>query len=195
MCQKTDIAPDHVTVMRDLPVTTPARTVFDLAAELGVRRLARLVDWNVAQGLTSYETLQTLFERLARKGKPGTKRMRLVLEDRSGRAERSPSELEGLTFELIAGAGLPPPTREFRAPWLTPTNGRIDFAYEDKRLVIEADSRRWHAMADAFLTDRERDNRAQLAGWRVLRFTWWDVEQRPEYVVLSIRQALDLAQT
>jgi hypothetical protein len=26
----------------------------------------------------------------------------------------------------------------------------------------------------------------------VLRFTWWDVERRPEYVVLTIRSALSL---
>jgi hypothetical protein len=42
----------------------------------------------------------------------------------------------------------------------------VDLAYVDHLLVIEADSRRWHTQADAFLTDRERDNLAQLAGWR-----------------------------
>jgi hypothetical protein len=31
-----------------------------------------------------------------------------------------------------------------------------------------------------------------LAGWRVLRYTWWDIEERPEYVVLQVREALEL---
>jgi hypothetical protein len=58
--------------------------------------------------------------------------------------------------------------------------------------VIEGDSRRWHNTSEAFITDRERDNRAMLAGWRVLRYTWWDIEERPEYVVMQVREALGL---
>jgi very-short-patch-repair endonuclease len=68
----------------------------------------------------------------------------------------------------------------------------VDLAYLEQRLVVEADSRRWHMLAAAFLEDRERDNRAQLAGWRVLRFTWWDIEQRPDYVASMIRAALSI---
>jgi hypothetical protein len=190
--QKTDLSADHVTYVAGLPVTTPARTIIDMAADLGVRRLGRLVDWNVSHGLTSNESLLAMFEHLARRGKPGTRRMRTVMEDRGGAPEGDPTELEHRLFELIERASLPLPTREFVAPWLAPTNGRVDLAYEADHLVIEADSRRWHTLADAFLSDRERDNRAQLAGWRVLRFTWWDIEQRPEYVVSTIRKALSL---
>lgn len=188
--QKTDLTPDQVTETAGLPVTNPSRTIVDLSAQIGVKRLGRLVDSSVAQGLTSYESVVALFQRLGRRGKPGTQRMRKVLEDRGGSPDGDPSELEHRLIDLIEGAGLPTPDREFEAPWLAHTNGRVDFAYHDHRLVIEGDSRRWHMLADAFLADRERDNRAQLAGWRVLRFTWWDVEQRPEYVVLMIREAL-----
>ena len=114
------------------------------------------------------------------------------MADRGGWAVPEVSALEERLIELIDRVGLPPASREFRAPWLAPSDGRVDLAYEERRLVIEADSRRWHMLADAFLTDRERDNRAQLAGWRVLRFTWWDIEERPEYVVSMIREALSL---
>ena len=188
--QKTDLTPDQITQASGLPVTTPARTIIDMSAQIGVKRLGRLVDSSVAQGSTSYEAVLALFQRLGRRGKPGTQRMRKVLEDRGGAPDRDPSELEHRLLDLIESVGLPPPSGEFHAPWLAHTNGRVDLAYEDHRLVIEGDSRRWHALADAFLADRERDNRAQLAGWRVLRFTWWDIEQRPEYVVLTIRAAL-----
>lgn len=190
--QKTDLTPDQVARKADLPVTTPARTIIDMAAHIGVKRLGRLVDSSVAQGLTSYEALLALFQLLGRRGKPGTQRMRKVLEDRGGAPDRDLTELEHRLLDLIERAGLPNPTREFKAPWLAHTNGRVDLAYKDHRLVIEGDSRRWHMLADAFLADRERDNRAQLAGWRVLRFTWWDVEERPEYVVLMIREALSM---
>jgi len=190
--QKTDLTPDQIAEAAGLPVTTPERTVIDLAAQLGVRRLGRLVDSSVALDLTSYEAILALFQALGRRGKPGTQRMRKVLEDRGAAPEHDPTELEHRLSDLIEKADLPLPTREFKAPWLAHTNGRVDLAYLEYHLVIEADSRRWHMLADAFLEDRERDNRAQLAGWRVLRFTWWDIEQRPSYVVSMIRQALSL---
>ena len=58
-------------------------------------------------------------------------------------------------------------------------------------LAIEWDSRRWHEMADAFVTDRERDRQAFLHGWRVVRFTWVDVTRTPEEVVSTVRQLLE----
>lgn len=190
--QKTDLSPEQITNVQGLPVATPARTIIDMAAHLGARRLSKLVDSSVAQGLTSYEAVLALLEHLARRGKPGIRRLRAVMADRGGGAVPEVSALEERLIELIDRAGLPPASREFNAPWLAPSDGRVDLAYEERHLVIEADSRRWHMLADAFLTDRERDNRAQLAGWRVLRFTWWDIEERPEYVVSMIREALSL---
>ncbi|MEX1124784.1 MAG: type IV toxin-antitoxin system AbiEi family antitoxin domain-containing protein [Acidimicrobiia bacterium] len=191
--QKTDLSPEQLTTNSGLAVTTPARTVIDLAQFLGTKRLAKLVDATVADGLTSYESLNILFEHLARRGKPGTRQLRAVLSDRGAGPTVSTTVLEDRMINLIERSGLPLPTSQFSPPWLTATNGRVDFAYLEQRLVIEGDSRRWHTLADAFLTDRERDNLAQLAGWRVLRFTWWDVEERPEYVITLIRRALDPA--
>lgn len=188
--QKTDLTPIQISQVDGLPTTTPARTLIDLAADLGPKRLGRLVDNAVASQLVSYQSLSSLFELLARRGKPGVRVMRTVLTDRGSSAQPPESVLESLLLELIQDAGLPEPARQFQAPWLTPTRGRVDLAYENHRLVIEADSRRWHMMADAFLEDRERDNLAQLAGWRVLRFTFWDIQERPGYVVTIIRKAL-----
>ena len=48
----------------------------------------------------------------------------------------------------------------------------------------------WHHTPEAFQIDRERDNLAQLAGWRILRFTWKDVTERPFYVESTVRRAL-----
>jgi very-short-patch-repair endonuclease len=43
----------------------------------------------------------------------------------------------------------------------------------------------------SFDVDRHRDNQAQLAGWRILRFTWEDITERPEAVVASIQAGLE----
>jgi hypothetical protein len=190
--QKTDLSPEQVTRRDGLPVTVAERVIIDMASHLGVRRLSRLIDASVAQGLVTYDAIGDLFGQLGRRGKPGTQRMRIVMETRGAGPDPNPTELEHRLLDLIDRAGLPEPTREFKAPWLAPANGRVDLAYENRNLVIEADSRRWHMLADAFLIDRERDNLAQLAGWRVLRFTWWDIENRPAYVISTIRRGLSL---
>jgi very-short-patch-repair endonuclease len=70
--------------------------------------------------------------------------------------------------------------------------GRVDFAYGDERIVIEVDGRLFHG-PEVFESDRERDNAAGLAGWRVLRFTWKMVTERPEYVVATVTEALEQA--
>jgi very-short-patch-repair endonuclease len=62
-----------------------------------------------------------------------------------------------------------------------------DLVFERVRLVIEVDGWSYHADVEAFQRDRRRQNRLVAAGWTVLRFTWWDLTQRPDSVVSSIR--------
>ena len=102
------------------------------------------------------------------------------------------SVLEQRLLALIKESGLPEPTTQFRPAWLAPTNGRVDFAYPDQRLIIEGDSRKWHLLMKSFEIDRQRDNQAQLAGWRIFRFSWNDITERPDYVASAVRIALSL---
>jgi hypothetical protein len=134
-----------------------------------------------------------VLDELARRGKPGVIRLRRVLASRTGASGGSDSELESRLLELIRTAGLPEPDPQYEPSWLRYKQGRVDLAYPSEFLIIEGDSREWHGDELAFQADRERDNIAQLAGWRVLRFTWQDITRRPEYVVSSIRRALGLS--
>ena len=140
--------------------------------------------------LTSYEEVADLLGSLARQGRPGVTRLRRLLEVRLGSTIISESALETLLLDVIVEAGLPVPTTQFHAPWLRRVNGRVDMAYLEENLLIEADSLKWHGSTSAFQIDRQRDNLAQLAGWTVLRFTWEDLKERPSYVVDSVRRAL-----
>ena len=65
-----------------------------------------------------------------------------------------------------------------------------DFYWPHCRLVVEADSYRWHRSPSALNDDRERDVELTLAGYRTLRFTYEQVTRRPDYVVRAIRGAL-----
>lgn len=102
------------------------------------------------------------------------------------------SELEALGRSVLREAGLPEPDVECDlgdGDWI----GRVDLAYPDVKLVIELDSRRHHTSFLDRSSDRRRDNRLMAAGWRVLRFTWWDLVERPNDVTAQIRLAVGVA--
>ncbi len=190
--QLTDLSEDHIVQVGGLPVTSPERTILDLAAVLSEGHISRILDNSLAARLVDLTQLNELFATLARRGKPGTVKMRRLLELRGVGYVPPESELERRLCQLIEVAGLPAPVRQFEAPWLRSAHGRVDLAYPGKSLVIEGDSRRWHMLADAFETDRLRDNAAQLAGWRILRFTWDEITKTPERVVITVRDALQV---
>ncbi|MEA1902131.1 MAG: type IV toxin-antitoxin system AbiEi family antitoxin domain-containing protein [Actinomycetota bacterium] len=189
--QSTDLLPEHTTTIGQLKVTTVARTLLDLAKVLSKKRLERVLDHALASRKVDLDELVTLYLALTRQGKRGMKWMGELLADRAGDdLAYSESELETMLFQLIVDSGLPPPRKQFRAPWLKPIRGRVDMAYPDQKIVIEGDGRRWHALFDAFGTDRRRDNAAQLSGWIVLRFTWEMIVKEPESVIADVRRAL-----
>lgn len=188
--QSTDISDaDEVTIL-GLPVTNPERTIIDLAAVVTDRRLDWVLDRALSSGAVDLTRLSDLFSTLARRGKPGTTRIRRMLEKRDQTYVPSESVLEQRLLAIIEQHHLPTPVLQFRPPWLVPTNGRVDFAYPDDRLIIEGDSRKWHLLMKSFEIDRHRDNQAQLAGWRILRFTWQDIAERPGTVAATIRVGL-----
>lgn len=188
--QLTDLAPEETTWIRDIPVTNPARTIVDLAAVLKQRQLADILDQSVRVGLTTYDEVADKLESLARKGKRGVVILRKTLELRIDGADRTESDLETRMSRLILEYNLPLPDLQYRPRWLRKVSGRVDFAYPADQAVIEGDSRRWHDTPEAFQLDRYRDNLAQLAGWRIFRFTWDDITKRPDYVASTMRQAL-----
>jgi hypothetical protein len=190
--QLFDLEPAHVLDIDGITVTTPERTIVDLAAVLREGHLARILDHGLAAGTVDIRILHSLFATLGRRGKPGTAVLRRLLEVRGEGYIAPESELERRLLLIIDRAELPPPVRQYQAPWLRSLNGRVDLAYPDHRIIVEGDSRRWHISSEAFEIDRLRDNAAQLAGWRVLRFTWLEITENPERVVSTIRRALEV---
>jgi very-short-patch-repair endonuclease len=188
--QTTDLMEGHLTTVEGLPTTMPERTVVDLSRTTSPTRLRRIVETGLASGVIDIDVLTDLHHSLARKGKPGIRKLRQVLEAIGGQTPISDTELEARLIQLLVGSGLPEPVRQFQTPWLKKLNGRVDLAYPHQQLVIEADSRRWHVLYHAFEEDRRRDNAAQLAGWRVLRFTWRMIMDEPSQVVDVVRRAL-----
>jgi Transcriptional regulator, AbiEi antitoxin len=188
--QSTDLSDDDVMRVQGLPVTTPERTIIDLAAVMGDARLDFVLDRALSSGTIDLARLGEVFAGLGRRGKPGTARIRRMLEKRDASYVPPDTVLEQRLMDLIVEFGLPRPIPQFRPAWLAPTNGRVDLAYPDHKVIIEGDSRKWHLLMKSFEIDRGRDNQAQLAGWRIFRFTWQAIIERPEEVAATIRAAL-----
>ncbi len=149
-----------------IPVTTPARTVLDLAAICGRRELRAAVRRGQASHLISLRRLVEVIDRLA----PcrGVRKLRALLAD--GHVPTA-SELENIVFDLIADGGLVAPdvNKPIRVAgrWIKP-----DFRWPHERLIIEADGAAWHDQKLAREDDVERQALLEADGETVLRVTW-----------------------
>ena len=95
------------------------------------------------------------------------------------------NDFEERFLALCRGRHLPRP--EVNVPLLDYV---VDFLWPPARLIVEVDGRSSHATRRAFQADRDRDGRLAVAGYRVLRFTWFDVTRRPAVVADRVRRLL-----
>ena len=176
------LAADEVTDLDGLPITTPARTLLDLAASgLRGRALEAAVDRAELLRLLDFADLERLLARYP--GRPGTPALKAALA--RYRAGDTRSVLETLVADLCDIHGLPRPLEN------CVIEGEVrDFYWSHARLVVEADSYAWHRSPTALNDDRERDVELTLAGYRTLRFTWEQVTRRRSYVVSALHRAL-----
>ncbi|MFI5510688.1 DUF559 domain-containing protein [Mycobacterium sp. NPDC051804] len=95
------------------------------------------------------------------------------------------SEAERLFVQLLRQADI--------EGWRTnyPIGGyRIDVAFPDQKVAIEVDGWAFHNTPEVFVKDRNRQNTIALLGWKVLRFTWFDLTEYPQRVIAEIKHAL-----
>lgn len=188
--QSTDLRPHHCTVVDGVPVTTPARTLVDLAATVRSGRLTTAVEDALSARSCTLAELSACRDELSRPGKRGLRQLGVILTALGPGAVPAATTLERRLKRVLSEGGLPAPVREHQLPWCRDTPGRVDFAYPAQHVIVEADSRRWHTREGDFEVDRRRDREAQLAGWDVYRFTWDDLRSRPDEVVATVRRAL-----
>lgn len=174
---------DETRTRRRIPVTSPVRTLFDIAPRVTPRRLERAVDEAYVQRLCSIAQLEEAAR--ARAGQPGTAAMAELLTRHAVGSTLTDSELEERLLLLCAAADLPRPTVNARGP-----AGRVDFTWPARRLAVETDGGKFHRTAAAIERDRAKEARLVTAGWRVLRFTWHQIIDDPATVVAALAACL-----
>jgi hypothetical protein len=170
-----------VTRHKGIRVTTPARTLVDVAATFEYRALRRIT--RQAQSLTTIHQILDTLDRLG--PRRGSAKLTKILA--TGPAPTR-SELEDMVLDLILKAGFAHP--DVNAP-LTINGCRIipDFRWPAQQLVIEADGAEWHDKRLAREDDAERQAVLEAHGERVIRVTWSQAITRRAETLERIRAA------
>lgn len=175
--------PEDIRQRQGIPVTSPARTLVDLAAVVDAHVLRRAV----RQALSLRHV--TLAEVLSTMDRLGPRRGRRNLRDiivAGGAPTRS--VLEDRVFDLMVQAGIARPQVNSRLV----LDGRVvvpDFLWPSEGLVVEADGQIWHDNKLAREDDAERQALLEAHGYRVLRVTWEQAVAKPGETLARIRAA------
>lgn len=166
-----------------LPVTTVARTLFDLAQVLPQRALERALEEAEARHLDTTRLPVLLAAHPTRHGAP---KLRAALDlHGAGGATRTRSDLEEDFLALCDDHGLPRPIANAQLHGY-----EADFHWPGRGLIVEADSRRHHGTRAAFERDRARDADLATKGWTTIRVTHARLLAEPGKVAAQVRALL-----
>jgi very-short-patch-repair endonuclease len=178
------LRPDDVVIVDGLRVTSPARTLIDLA-DFGKRRLLeRAIDQ--AEYHRLHLPLGEVHDRVHRR--PRSRALRAVITEHVAGSTITESEAEELFFAIVRRAGLPKPD-----PQVNLWGRRRDFLFREQKVVVEIDGRKAHDRDSAFERDAVRDAEVVINQYRPLRFTRRAVKFDQGYVELALRTVLGSA--
>ncbi len=175
---------DETTRHHALPVTTPARTLLDIASILRPRTLEDAIAQ--ADRLDLFDLVAVSRVLSAHPRQHGAPRLRRVLEVIAGAgAAETRSPLEVALLQLCDDYGLPTPATNVALAGFI-----VDFHWLGTNLIVETDGYAYHSMPSAFEADRERDQLLALAGYRVVRLTFNQVMRRRSETARRLRDLL-----
>lgn len=167
---RTILWSDERTTLHGIPVTTVPRTLFDYAAITpDPLRVERAMHEAEVLRLTDPLSLHDLLDRYP--GHRGTRTLRQILATRELGVDVTKEELEHRFLAFLDERALPRPQLN-RPLQLGDRTIFPDCMWPDQRVLVELDGRATHDTTRAYESDRLRDRRAQVAGWRTIRVTW-----------------------
>ena len=175
---------EEVVAVAGIPVTTPARTAFDLACWYPLTEAVAAVDALARASQLDLSDVARLAERPA--GRRGSQQALKVIDLADAGAE---SPRETYLRLLIVQAGLPRPCTQIpvydRRGYLI---ARVDMGWEgDWRIAVEYDGDHHRTDERQFARDIARVEQLEAAGWIVIRVT---AKDRPADVLRRIRAAI-----
>jgi very-short-patch-repair endonuclease len=182
--------PSDITIVRGIPVTTPLRTLCDLAIRIRPDKLSLTCDRMLGQRLLRLDQLRGLAPFLPEGSRnPAVKALTRLIEARPPGYRPAESGLERRFEKIIADAGEAPFERQVNLGdddgWI----GRVDFVDRTNRIVVEVQSDLFHSGLVDRARDRERIARLRRAGWMVVEVWEDEIWNRPNQVVAKVRAA------
>jgi hypothetical protein len=188
--QSCSLLPEHLTLVDGIPVTVPARTLFDLAATLRPKKLERAANNALAMRLITIPALESTLEAMAKRGRPGTKAFRTMVVDLGSMVGHPESGLEAQLVEMVVDSGLPMPELQVDIGDDDGFIARVDALWRPQRVIGEADSDRFHSAPLDVAADKRRDERLRDLGFRVRRFSEAEIRSRSASAIAALRAAL-----
>jgi hypothetical protein len=175
-----------------VPVTSTARTLFDLSSMVDATQLGRCTDDALRRGLLDMGQLRRMLDQHCGPGRRRLSPLREVLSERIPGFDAGANDWERRMDQLWDQLGLPVARRQH----VIKTKGgryRVDRAVVDLRLAVEWVGTEFHGQRGRYTRDRLRISDLVQAGWDVVEVTPnWTPErlQRTVLVKVSERQRL-----
>ncbi len=172
-----------------LPVTSPTRTLIDLAKSTSREKLTIALDGALRDGLVAEDFLLRRISNLRRSGRYGIPDLLAVIEG-SEITRGAHSWLEREFLRLVAAAGLPRPVAQQVLGRRGTSLIRVDFRFRDTPVVVEVLGYRWHRTRTQMVIDVQRLNRLVLDGFIPIQFTYDEIVGGPDDVMRTVREAI-----
>jgi very-short-patch-repair endonuclease len=166
-----------------IPVTTVARTLFDLAETAEPHRLKSAWDEADRLHLLRIKQVAVVYER--GRGRRARTRIRPLLDAEQRYVEDTASPLEDRFADFCTARQLPPPQTNVLVD-----GDEVDALWPAARLIVELDSWEFHHHRGAFEKDRSRDTDHLLSGYRTIRVTRRRLSLEPGRLAEQIRALL-----
>jgi very-short-patch-repair endonuclease len=181
------LRPADLDTVDGLTITSPTRTLFDLAAVEPAPDVRACVDEALRRRWTTLERLEQGLR--LREGRPGVVVMRQFLDELTGAGGPLESDLEAEVLELLDAHDFPRPERQ-KPFYAGGRLRRVDFIYSAQRVVIEAGGYAYHSGLADFEKDRERLNALRVRGFTVLQWTWRAVKERSSQLAAQLAHVM-----
>ncbi len=179
-----DLPRPECTFRRAIPVTSVARTLVDVAADLRPHELRRAVERADELELFHLPDVEAVVDRRA--GMPGVPALRALLDDaREHGLPHTRNDFESAFLQMCFDHRLPRP----QVNWWDGER-ELDFRWPEHRLVVETDGWGVHRTRRAFESDSERSQILAAQGWTLMRVTWRQLTRRPDIVATHVRRAM-----
>ena len=179
-----ELGADQLTSVHDVPVTTVARTVIDLARTLPFRDGVVVTDSALHQTKVTRAALTSVLAASARW--PGIRQAGQVVAFSDHRSE---SVLESIARVTFHEHDLPVPRLQAWVGGDDGIVGRADFFWPEHSTIGEADGALKYATPQRAMSQLDRDAWLREAGFEVVHFTWHQIVTVPGQVVSALRAA------